>query len=272
MGAAFMADGDSEVAAFAAVFPHIGLSALLAEVFIELEASFRWAFLGTFVWTCGAVMLAWLTMTALSRKIEGTDGALLSPAQAMLGALTCILLVNVAIPNKGYDAEAVRQYVGLGMLALPFFALLMARVPTSDGPPRMRKVPVGALLLEFAAWGVAHVVLAGLVFGISTRGLHPVALGWMSWCVVVLGLIAMRVVATPGKVAANVWAGFCAFSLTLGFGQSVFWGVEGGRHGLEDVFVMMRLSPVLGLIQIALTIWIPLSLLRHLRNNLGSIR
>jgi hypothetical protein len=272
VGAAFAADGEHEIAGFAAVFPHIGLSALLAEVFIEVDASFGWAFVGIFVWTSGAIMLAWLTMTALSRTIEGSDGALLSRTHALLGALTCILLVNVAIPPQGYDAEALRQYVGLGMLALPFFALLLARVPTGDGPSRMRKVPVPALLLEFATWGVAHIALAGLVFGIDPDALNLVALGWLSWCVAVLGLIAIRIVATAGKVADNLWAGFCAFSLLLGFGQSVFWGVDGGRHDFEDIFVLMQLSPVLGLLQIGLTIWIPLSLVRHLRSNLGSIR
>lgn len=271
MGAAFAAEADNDLAGFAAVFPHIGLSALLAEVFIEVPSSFAWAFVAIFVWTCGAVVLAWLAMAALARKIEGSDGALLSRGHALIGALTAIVLVNVAIPRSGYDAEAMRQYVGLGMLALPFFALLLARVPTGDGPSRMRKVPVAKLLLEFGSWGVAHIVLAGLMFGIDEDALHPVALAWLSWCVAVLGLIAIRIVATPSKVAANVWAGFCAFSLTLGFGQSVFWGVENG-HGLEDVFVLMELSPVLGLIQIGMTIWIPLSLVRHLRSNLGGLR
>jgi hypothetical protein len=272
VGAAFAADGEHDIAGFAAVFPHIGLAALLAEVFIEVEASFGWAFVGIFVWTSGAVMLAWLTMTALSRKIEGSNGALLSRAHALLGALTCIGLVNVAIPQQGFDAEAVRQYVGLGMLALPFFALLLARVPTGDGPSRMRKVPVPALLLEFASWGVAHIAFVGVVFGLDLDALNPIALGWLSWCVAVLGLIAIRIVATPAKVADNLWAGFCAFSLLLGFGQSVFWGVEGGHHDFEDIFVLMQLSPVLGLLQIGLTIWIPLSLVRQLRSNLGSIR
>jgi hypothetical protein len=271
MGAAFAADGDNQMAGFAAVFPHIGLSALLAEVFIEVPASFAWAFVGIFVWTCGAVVLAWLAMTALSRTIEGSDGALLSRTHTLIGALTCIALVNVAIPQQGYDDQAMRQFVGLGLLALPFFALLLTRVPSGDGPARMRKVPVPKLLLEFGSWGIAHVVLAGLLFGIDDYALHPISLAWMSWCVTVLGLIAIRIVATPSKVAANVWAGFCAFSLGLGFAQSVFWGVQ-GNHELEDVFVMMQLSPVLGLLQIALAIWIPLSLVRHLRSNLGSVR
>ena len=165
IGGAFVADGEHDVAGFAAVFPHIGLAALLAEVFVDIQASFGWVFVGAFVWTSGAVVLAWLTMTALSRKIEGSDGPLVTMPHALLGALTCIVLVNVAIPRHGFEAQALRQYVGLGLLALPFFALLMARVPVSDGPPRMRKVPVARLLLEFASWGVAHVVLAGLVFG-----------------------------------------------------------------------------------------------------------
>jgi hypothetical protein len=103
------------------------------------------------------------------------------------------------------------------------------------------------------------------------ESLHPVALGWLAWCVVVLGLIAIRVVAIPAKVTANLWAGFCAMSLLVGFGQVVYWVESSRHHDLEDVFAMSELSPVLGLVQVALTIWIPWSLVRHLRKNLRAI-
>ena len=60
LGGALAADAEHEVAGFAAVLPHIGLSALLAEVFIEIPADFSWVFVGTFAWTCGAVVLGWV--------------------------------------------------------------------------------------------------------------------------------------------------------------------------------------------------------------------
>ena len=70
IGAAFAADAEHELAGAAAVFPHIGLSALLAEVFIEIDAAFGRVFVATFVWTCGAVVLAWLATLA---NIAGVD-------------------------------------------------------------------------------------------------------------------------------------------------------------------------------------------------------
>ena len=270
-GAGLMFSHEHEVAGFSAVLPHLGLAALLTETFFDVPASFSRVFFGAFVWTGGAVIFAWLTMNALSRRIEGTGGALLDRWSTLLGALTCVGLVNVALPDTAYQDEFVRQYMGLAMLALPFALLLMARVPVGDGHPRMRKVPVPSLLLEFGAWGVLHVVLVGVVFGVDLESLHPVAIGWLTWCTVVLGLIAIRVVAVPAKVAANLWAGFCGMSLMVGFAQALYWAESWQQHDLGDVFAMSELSPMLGLLQVGLTVWIPVSLVRHLRKNLGSI-
>lgn len=270
-GAGLMMSADHEIAGFSAVLPHLGLSALLAETFFDVPASFSRVFVGAFVWTGGAVILGWLTMNALSRRIEGTGGVLLDPWSTLIGAVTCIGLVNVAMPDLTYNDEFVRQYIGLAMLALPLSLLLMSRVPTGDSHPRMRRVPVPKLLLEFGAWGVLHMVLVTVLFGVSVESLHPVALGWLMWCTIVLGLIAIRVVAVPGKVAANLWAGFCGMSLMVGFAQAIFWAESSRHHDLGDVFAMSELSPVLGLVQVALTIWIPLSLVRHLRKNLRKI-
>ncbi|PRQ06043.1 hypothetical protein [Enhygromyxa salina] len=270
-GAGLMSSGEHDIAGISAVLPHLGLSALLVETFFDVEASFSQVFVGAFVWIGGAVILGWLTMNALSRRIEGSGGVLLDRWSALIGALTCIALVNVAIPDLNHSEGFVRQYVGLGMLALPLALLLMSRVPTGDGHPRMRSVPVPALLLEFGSWGVLHLVIVAALFGSSVESLHPVALGWLVWCTAVLALIAIRIVAVPGKIAANLWAGFCAMSLLVGFGQAIFWADGSGHHGFGDVFVMSGLSPVLGLLQIALTIWIPTSLVLHLRKSLRAI-
>lgn len=270
LGGGLAADAEHELAGFSAVMPHIGLSALLAEVFIDVPADFSRVFLGAFAWTGGAIVMGWLAMTALARKIEDRDGPLLTRSHALIGALTCVVLVNVALPQMGLESAILRQYLGLGMLALPFLLLTMARVPLGDAPPRMRRVAVPALLLELGAWTAAHVIFAGLFWGFASEAMHPVSLMWMAWCVAVLGLIGIRVVVSSTKIATNVWTGFCAMSLTVGFGQALFWALERSAD-IEDVFALMNVSPVLGLIQISLTIWIPLSLIRHLRANLGRI-
>ena len=272
-GAGLMFSADHNVAGVSAILPHLGLAALLAEVFVEIPANFSRVFVGAFAWTGGAVVLSWLMLTALARRIEGRNGPLLGALPALLGAATCVVLVNVALPTDiDNSRDAIRHFLGLAMLAFPLALLLMARVPTGDGPAKMRKVPVPALLGEFAAWGAIHAFAIAVLFGTDLQAMHPVSLLWMAWCIGVLGLIAIRVVSVPSTVASSLWAGFCGMSLILGFAQAMFWGVDRGHHDFEDVFVMMQLSPVLGLIQLALTIYIPVSLVRHLRKNLGSIR
>lgn len=267
-----VADADSDMAGFSAIIPQIGLGALLAETFGDIDAAFSLVFVGTFVWTVAAALLAHLALTALARKIEGTDGTLLTGTQASIGALVCMLLVSIAFPDLSDNEAAVRQYFGLAMLALPCVALLMARVPTGDGPASMRKISVPRLLLEFGGWAAGYFVLSALFFGTSCEALHPVALGWLAWCVLVSGLLAIRQVSVQTKVAANVWAAFCAFALTVGFFQACMWALDRGGHDLEEVFIFFDLSPVLGLMQVALAVWIPVSLVRHLRHNLGAIR
>ena len=266
-----VADADSDMAGFSAIIPQIGLGALLAETFGDIDAGFSLVFLGAFVWTIAAALLAHLTLTALARKIEGTDGTLLTGVQASIGALVCMILVSIAFPDLSHNEEAVRQYFGLAMLALPCMALLMARVPTGDGPASMREISVPRLLLEFGGWAAGYFVLSALFFGTTCDALHPVALGWLGWCVAVSGLLAIRQVAVQTKVAANVWAGFCAFTLSIAFFQACMWALDRGGHDLEEVFIFFDLSPVLGLMQMALAVWIPVSLVRHLRKNLGAI-
>ena len=265
-----VANADSDVAGFSAIVPQVGIASLLAEIFVDLDAGFAWVFVGTFAWTIGAAVLAYLMLTALARRIEGRDGAPLSFSQAGFGALVCMALVLIAFPDLGSHEYAVRQYIGLAMLALPLSLLFMGRIPTSDGPPNMRTIDLRRLLLEFGGWAAIYFVGAGLL-GTDADAFHPVALGWLAWCVLVVGLLCVRVVAAPTKIAGNLWAGFCVFTVFVSFVHAGIWGMDGGR-GPEEVFLFADISPVLGLIQVALVVWVPISLIRHLRNSLGSVR
>jgi len=68
---------------------------------------------------------------------------------------------------------------------------------------------VARLLGEFAAWFVAHAVITTAVFQLDVDVLHPIAIAWLAWCVGVLGLMTLRVVALPAKLATHLFIGAC---------------------------------------------------------------
>jgi hypothetical protein len=270
-GAAFLAEADRTIAGLPALLPTYGLAALLARSIGELNL---WYFdvmlVATLAWSVAALVFAGLALTALTRKIEARPGPLLDRRAGLLGALTCIGLVHFALSQT--EERGMLLYLGLAALALPFTLLLMARVPVGDDPPRMRRVPVPRLLAEFASWGFAHILLAYLAAHSVTpdRVLHPVAMLYIGWCVVVLGLMAIRLVSIPARLIDHLFLGFCAASLLVGFVQAVFWAFE-RQPSIEHVFALSMVSPVLGLVQVAVTIAVPVLLARSLSKNLRSI-
>jgi hypothetical protein len=268
-GVAFLTERDPAIGGMAAVLPTIGLSGLLAFTFGEFSMrGFETLLVATLAWSMAALVFAGLTATALARKIESRPGALLNPRAALLGALTCIALIHVAL--RPADEEGLLLFLGLAALALPFSLLLMARVPIGDDPPRMRRIPVPKLLAEFASWWVAHIVLAYLLSNTPERALHPVSMLYLGWCVVVLGMMAIRLVAIPARVLDHLFLGFCGVSLIVGFAQALYWALE-RAPSIEYLFALSKLSPVLGLVQVLVTIAVPIVLARSLSKNLGSI-
>jgi hypothetical protein len=276
-GVALLTELERDTAGFAAVLPTLGLSGLLAHTFVDggaayfgPQAYFDMLLLATVAWSVAALVFAGLALAALSHEIEGRPGARLGRGATLLGALTCIGLMQMMIPFHVTE-EGLRMYLGLGVLALPFAVLLMARVPVGDDPPRMRRVPVARLLGEFAGWCVAHVAVSTVLSSFDVGDtLHPVALIWMSWCVLVLGLMAIRVVSLQSSILSHLFLAFCGASLIMGFLQSAFWAFD-NSHDLEDLFAMSQVSAVLGLLQIFVTVGIPLALVRSLRKKLGSL-
>ncbi|HLT38204.1 MAG TPA: hypothetical protein VK034_18090, partial [Enhygromyxa sp.] len=120
VGTAFLANVDPKVAGLSAVLPTLGLAGLLAHSFADLPAGYLDELqLSTLAWSVAALVFAGLTLTALARKIEARPGPLLGPGAALLGALTCVGLIHVAIPGADIE-EGMRMYLGLAALALPF--------------------------------------------------------------------------------------------------------------------------------------------------------
>jgi hypothetical protein len=270
VGVGFAAALEPDTVGISAVMPYMGITTLLAGVLGPIHHASPHLFTAVAVGAGGALIFAWLAATALARKLETRDQASLTRREALAGALTSVVMVDAALPIAQTHVDGtVRFYLGMAMLAAPMALLLMARVPASEIPAKLRRVPVFALLGEFATWGMLHLVVASVI-DFDASCWHPVALGWLAWCVLVLGLLAIRVAAVPANTASNLWPGFCAASLAMGFGQAVGWGAHELRGGSE-IFALVELSPVLGLLQVVATIGIPASLLLHLSKKLGSI-
>ncbi|MCA9697705.1 MAG: hypothetical protein KC431_09280, partial [Myxococcales bacterium] len=168
------------------------------------------------------------------------------------------------------DEGAPRQYAGLIILALPLSLLLMARVPSGDGPSRLRRIELPKLLAEFASWAAAHILVIALFFDVDAYAFHPVALVWLAWSVLVLGLIAVRIASVPNSIAGNLWTAFCGIGLVVGYVHAMMWSLD-HHNDIDKVFALFELSPVLGLLQMFLVVWIPLSLVRAMRKELQAI-
>ncbi len=267
VGLSMLETGDS-TRPLAALLPHYGLGGLFGEIWHERPYDgvlLRSAIANAI----GALVLGDLTLRALARKIEHKSGALLTMTEAGVGVLVCVVLTHLALP-AGLGGT-VHAYLGMGILALPMTLLLMSRVPGGDGPARLRKVSLPKLTAELGAWIGVHAFVVSPLFGFETDLLHPAgALAWLAWSVLVLALMTVRLVSVPSSILANLWLAFCGLGLMFGFGQSAFCAFEAGE--IVDLFALFNLSPVLGLLQVALTIWIPISLIRYMRGKLAAIR
>lgn len=265
-----------EIVGVSAVLPQTGMFALLGESFGDpwRAASldhFRPRFHVTFadivapalIGMLGAALLGLLALRALARHVEGRS-TLLDASEALVGALVCIVMVDVALP--ALDAgEPFRQAVGLPMLAIPFFLLIMTRVPTGDIPSKFRQIPMTRLLGEYATWVVLHVSIAAVLDG-TLAGLHPIAMLGIAWCAAVMVLLAVRLVATPARILGTLWVLVCMGMLPFTYGFATVWAFEPGARlsTLAEV-------PVLTMPWAALVVLVPLFLVRHLRLHVASI-
>jgi hypothetical protein len=274
-GGSLAAELSDEIAGIAAVLPTVGIVGMLVNSFgmfgVRAEAIADSRLLVTsLAWSLAAIVFAGLTLQVLARKLEGRAGAPLSARATALGAVTSMVLINLAIPDLRGHEQNLRVYFGLAGLSVPFTLLFMGRIAIGEEPARLRRIPVPRLLGEFAAWFVAHALITTALFQLDLDVLHPIAIAWLAWCVGVLGLMAIRAVALPVELATHLLLGACGIGLIVGFVQAALWGLDEARS-VEMVFFMFGASPVAGLIQIAATLAIPALLLRSLRTGLGGL-
>lgn len=213
--------------------------------------------------TVGAVVLAALALRALERCVGGThhEGAL-RPMEAGLAAAVLALLAVVAIPPQARFGEAF--LVALAVALVPLQLVLMGRVPGGDVPPQLRRVPVARLLGEHALWLSLVLALALVIEGPPEQARPGAIVGvlHLGWAVVVTALVTMRAAARPTSILAKLWLMVCLGFVMIEYVTGVMWCMD--RPRLDMLFPMGAASPLLGLLQVGMVVWIPVSLLRGL--------
>lgn len=231
---------------------------------------------GGFAW----VAFGALASKVLAHRIGGLEGPALSRTWAFGGALVAVVLacLSTTVVLRGHVSTEDRQlfyFVDLLALAIPFGMLLMARVPISEAPPKLRNLPVLPLLGELMAMAVMHMVVTSLFVGTHAFDLlsSPVALMYWLWAIAVVGLVAIRAAALPvAKVTTHMWIAFCAFCVLVAGAHVVGWTVKHGLSDADEIFAFAKLSPLLGLVQFVCVLLVPYLCVRVLKQNFASLR
>jgi len=243
---------------------HLLRSATMPEPLLTVSAGAS-ADTSLVVGTLGMGMLALLGFRALVRRIGERSPSSLTAIEAVFAALVSTVLVGLAIPVQG----GPYYLFTLLLSSVPFVIVLMMRVPAGGTPPALRQTPLVRLLAEFLGYFVLHfAVTAAIVDEITPTALsleHPVAGFHLAIFIVTAGLLAIRVVAQPLTTGARIWVGLTGMLLAFEFGHVLEWGPNADRLGNEDILVLYSLSPFLGLVQVILTVLIPVMLVRGIK-------
>ncbi|MCH9682016.1 MAG: hypothetical protein K0V04_11320 [Deltaproteobacteria bacterium] len=249
------------------VLPATGPAHLLAESFFPANhlrmGDALWLDTLLLVATAGAVLLAFVITRGLSRRLGGTDrtGALRWHEAAAAG-VTLALLASLAIPDTASLGEHL--LLSLILALVPVQLVLMGRLAGGEVPPALRRLPVAARLGEHTAWLAALLVPAVILTdgpGHAGDGL-PIGLIHLAWVLLVVPLVTIRATALPSSTLTKVWLVVCLGFAMLELATAGMWCM--GSPRIEQILVLGQVSPVLGLVQLGMIVWIPLSLFRAL--------
>jgi hypothetical protein len=272
-GLALAVDLPSRATGMLALLPQAAASHMLLEGFIPAGTWMRApgvdvADLQTAVavGALGMLCFAGLGLRALERRVGDLAPTALNRGEALLGALVSVVLIHLANPWRDLYDPGQFYLLNFGIALVPLATLLMMRVPQGDTPLALRRIPVAALLGEFAAGVALSFAVSFAYMGLARFTLlgSPVALFYFAWTVLVAGLLTIRVAALPMTLAAKLWAFVCAVGLAVAFVHCADWAHH-PRQDLQHVLEFARVSPLLGVVQAALLVVIPASLLRALR-------
>lgn len=229
-------------------------------------ASAQWA---VTIGALGMLCFAWLGLRALERRVGELSPTALSRGEALLGALVSIVLVTLANPyyENTYSAAADFYLLNFGFVLVPMAILLMMRVPMAETPTALRRVPVGPLMVEFAAGLALFFAVCVACMGVDNLDImnSPVALAYLAWTITVAGLLTLRVAALPMSWLAKLWVGVCALALGVSFVHTVQW-TRSEYLKPADILGFWQVSPLLGVLQAVMLVLIPAALLRALRH------
>lgn len=277
LGTALAVELPSRAVGILALLPQASSAYLLFEGFVPQDATDLFhhqaslaadAHFAGLVGAIGMLCFAFLGLRALERRVGDLAPTALTRVEALVGAIVSIVLILLANPWHG---NANNFYlVNFLLVSCPLAILLMMRVPQLDVPLALRRVPIAALLAEFAG----HIALF-LAISVGLMGLDrltildsPVALAYMAWTIAVAALLAIRVAALPMTLLAKLWLGVCVIGLGAAYVHVVEWAQRPHRD-LGEVFALSEISPLLGVLQVILLVLIPLTLVRALRNPAG---
>lgn len=211
----------------------------------------------------GAAVLAAITLRALERCVGGThhEGALRS-SEGIVAALMLGLLAVVAIPLDASFGEAL--LAALALAITPLQLVLMGRVPGGDVPPSLRRVPVARLLGEHGLWLAIVLGLTVVLHGLPEEVPSGTVIGVLhiGWALNVAALVTLRFIARPTSILAKLWLVGCLFLVVLEYVNGVMLCLE--TQDPEVIVLLGAASPVLGLLQLGLFFWTPISLLQGL--------
>ena len=243
------------------MLPSAGLVLAVREAFLG-GAEFRHGALAIgpewrlFAAAVGSIVVGGLALLAAERRIPGRIAAPLRRIEAVFGSAVLSALTLLAFSEERPTWVVLAT---LAMMVMPMQFLVMGRVPQGDTPGVRPPVDVARLLGEFAAFVALHLVLALVILG--PRFVAPLlpATAHLGWALGVAALASLCSDAAPMRLPATLWAGFSFVAAIVTFTTGVAIVTE---HGHAPMFALMPLSPWLGAVQIALTVAIPVTLVR----------
>ncbi|MEM6291085.1 MAG: hypothetical protein AAGA54_07460 [Myxococcota bacterium] len=271
---------EGETTGLIAMMPPTGLVHGLRELFLPAHrlqvGEPEYAVFISMVAVLGYGVLAFIMARALTRRIEGRTQVSLSRVEAFGAAATALMMALAVIPEFGRDDALPAYFVSLGLVAVPWQLILAGRIPVGDGPSSLRTIPLRRTMLELAGFAAIHLGAIVLIFGFELR---PSAMGTfhLLWALTVLGLVAVRMVAVPMGIVSSLYAMFCLGAVVFAmvhaavFTDAVTNPDTFGSH-VPAPFILFEASPMLGVLQVALTALIPAMLVRALRKGSAGLR
>ena len=213
--------------------------------------------------TAGAAVLSAIGLRAIERQVSGDcQGGALRRSEAMAAAGMLVVLATASLPSGIGYGEAVLMSLAVAML--PLLLVFLGRVPGGDVPPTMRRIPVKALLGEFALWCGLPLVLAVAVSErfIEFRPHAVIGMMHLAWALAVAALVTIRTAALPSTIPQRLWLAVCLGFAGMGYVTGAAWCLD--SPDIEFLFPLGAAAPALGVVHLALYVWIPSSLLRPL--------